>query len=73
MYSSIIASALVATSVSAFTNSVPVYGTYPGWVLGSNAKGIFVEIYLDLLCSDCQDQNPVWNELLTTSWLDGTV
>jgi len=69
-----IASALVSTTLAAWTaNSVPVYGTYPGWTVGEGRTGISVEIFLDLLCSDCQGENPVWNELLATPWLDGTV
>lgn len=34
-------------------NSVPVYGAYPGWIVGEGRTGISVEIYLDLLCSGC--------------------
>jgi len=52
MQNSILFSALIASTASAFSNSVPVYGTYPGWVVGSGSKGISVEIYLDLLCED---------------------
>jgi len=29
-----LAAAALVASVSAFTNSVPVYGTYPGWTNG---------------------------------------
>ena len=65
--------ALMIAAANAFSNSVPVYGSYPGWVVGSGRTGISVEIYLDLLCSACQGENPVWNELLATPWLDGTV
>ena len=63
----------LAATAAAFSNSVPVYGTYPGWVQGDNRVGIEVEIFLDLLCSDCQNENPIWNSLLDTAWLDGTV
>lgn len=52
---------------------MPIYGQYPGWVVGEGRTGIVVEIYLDLLCSACQGNNPVWNTLLQTEWLDGTV
>lgn len=64
---------LIIAATSAFNNNVPVYGSYPGWVVGSGRTGISVEIYLDLLCGGCQTNNPIWNELLTTPWLDGTV
>ena len=43
--------AMLVAAVSAFSNNVPVYGSYPGWVVGSGRTGISVEIYLDLLCS----------------------
>ena len=68
--------ALIATSYASSgieNNSVPVFGTYPGWVQGEGRTGISVEIFLDLMCSSCQAENPVWNELLDTAWLDGTV
>ena len=65
--------AMLSTAALAFSNSTPVYGTYPGWVVGKGNTGITVEIFLDLMCSDCQAENPVWNELLETEWLDGTV
>ena len=65
--------ALLVAAANAFSNNVPVYGTYPGWGVGSGRTGISVEIYLDLLCSDSQANNPIWEELLATPWLDGTV
>ena len=70
---SIFTTALLSTAALAFSNSTPVYGTYPGWVNGKGRVGITVEIFLDLTCSDCQAENPTWNELLDTEWLDGTV
>ena len=49
-----VASALVSSTLAAWQdNSVPVYGTYPGWVVGEGRTGISVEIFLDLMCSDC--------------------
>ena len=60
-------------STLAFANSVPIYGGFPGWVVGEGATGINVEIVIDLMCSDCQANNPIWNEVLQTAWLDGTV
>ena len=68
-----VSAALISSTTLAFSNSVPVYGTYPGWVQGSGRAGINVEVFIDLMCSDCQGQNPIWNELLQTPWLDGTV
>ena len=49
------------TTVYGLNNNVPVYGAYPGWTDGSGRTGISVEIYFDLLCSDSQEQNPIWN------------
>ena len=54
-------------------NSVPIYGTYPGWVQGQGRTGIQVQIVYDPLCSACQYFNPIWDETLQTPWLDGTV
>ena len=67
----IFAAALLTTLAAA--NSVPIYGSYPGWVVGEGRTGITVEIHIDLMCSDCQANNPIWNEVLATPWLDGTV
>ena len=54
-------------------NSTPIFGTYPGWVEGRNHANIQVELFMDYLCSDCADFNTVWEEVLTTKWLDGNV
>lgn len=58
---------------AALSNNVPIYGNYPGWVTGEGRTGITVEIFVDLMCSACQHYNPIWNEVLQTPWLDGTV
>ena len=63
-------SALFAYSLA---NTVPIYGQYPGWIVGSGQTGIVVEIYLDLMCSDSKANNPIWAETLQTDWLNGTV
>ena len=65
--------AALAASASSFSNSVPVYGTYPGWTDGLGQAGIRVSVFMDLLCSACAAENPVINELMTTPWLNGTV
>jgi hypothetical protein len=72
MMNKIIAAAVTHTALVS-ANSVPIYGQYPGWVQGEGRTGIVVEIFLDLLCSACQGNNPTWNEVLQTEWLDGTV
>ena len=54
-------------------NNTPIYGTYPGYTNGDGKVGIEIELFFDYLCSACQGENPVINELLTTEWLDGTV
>ena len=65
----------IAAGLAALTsaNSTPIYGKYPGWTEGSDAKGIQVELYEDYLCGDCFRFNPIFEELLATEWLDGTV
>ena len=65
---------VVVAAPTAFVGSqLPIYGTYPGWVQGQGKVNINVEIFMDFLCSDSKAQNPIWNELLSTPWLDGTV
>lgn len=66
-----LSAALLSTLTLA--NSVPIYGSYPGWITGSGAAGINVELVIDLLCADCMRGNSVWNEVLSTSFLDGVV
>ena len=69
--SAVFAAASIAYSAQA--NSTPIYGRYPGWTEGTDQVGIQIELFEDYLCSDCQRFNPVFEELLETSWLDGTV
>lgn len=59
--------------MNSFSNSVPVFGTYPGWVEGNGAASISVELYEDLLCSDCKAFNPIWEEVMNTEWLGSVV
>ena len=54
-------------------NTVPVYGSYPGWVVGNGKANITVEITIDLTCTDCMDQNPTWNIVLGSPFLGSTV
>ena len=57
----------------ASANSTPIYGKYPGWTEGSDDTGIQIELFEDYLCSDCAAFNPIFEELLDTQWLNGTV
>ena len=66
-------SALVTSTTAVFSNSIPIYGTYPGWKEGGNKANITLEIHYDLLCEDSKALNPIIEELLATKWLDGTV
>ena len=65
------ASALMAAT--AFANSRPIYGTYPGFLVGDGKANIQIEVFMDYLCSACFAENPVLEQLLSTEWLDGTV
>ena len=65
--------AIAALAASAAANSTPIYGTYPGWTQGKDQVGIQIELFEDYLCSDCQAFNPIFEELMATEWLDGTV
>ena len=54
-------------------NSTPIYGTYPGYSVGQGAVGIEIELFFDYLCSACQSENPIMEEVLQQEWLGGTV
>ena len=71
MYKTSFASAIMAASVAG--NSTPIFGTYPGWLEGTDQKGIQIELFEDYLCSDCKTFNTVFEEVLAQPWLDGTV
>ena len=62
-----------AIAAFASANNTPIYGNYPGWVEGGGKAGIQIEVFFDFLCSACLAENPVWEETLTQTWLDGTV
>ena len=53
-------------AVSAFSNSIPIYGTYPGWIEGGDKANIELELHYDLLCADSKALDPVIKELLDT-------
>lgn len=65
--------AAVASATAEFSNSVPIYGTYPGWLTGEGEAKIEVEIFYDMLCSASASQNRVMNNLLVHEWLGSTV
>ena len=48
--------ALIASMAAA--NSVPIFGTYPGWIQGGGEANIEVEIFMDFLCSDAKAAYP---------------
>jgi len=50
----------------AATNSVPIFGTYPGWTQGGNLANIEVEIFIDYLCSDSKNAYPIVKDALET-------
>ena len=54
-------------------NSVPIFGTFPGYLEGTPATGITVNLIYDYLCPDSRNQNSIIEELMTTEFLDGTV
>ena len=56
--------ALAALANFASANSTPIYGTYPGYTVGEGRTGISIELFFDYLCSACQSENPVIEDLL---------
>ena len=71
MKSFIAAAGLAA--ISAAYNSIPIFGTYPGWIEGKNQRKIQIQLFEDYLCSDCKAFNPVFEQLLDTTWGGATV
>ena len=69
----VFSSMLAASAAATFSNSVPIYGSYPGWKVGSGKTGITLELHYDLLCSDSKALDPVIQSLLATDWLGSTV
>ena len=57
----------------AFANSTAIFGRYPGWTEGKDQANIQIELFEDYLCGDCKAFNPIWEEVLATKWMDGTV
>ena len=68
-----VATLFTASASAAFSNSVPIYGTYPGWKEGMGKTGITLELHYDLLCEDSKGLDPVIQSLLATEWLGSTV
>ena len=60
--------ASLAAAASAFHNSVPIYGTYPGYSQGSDKLNISIEMFMGTICSDSAAQNDVLNSLMVTEW-----
>ena len=67
----IFASALITTAALAQAE-IPISGRYPGWSQGVPRSGINVELFIDLLCSDCAHENDVINTLAKTEWNGST-
>ena len=67
------ASLLAASASAAFSNSVPIYSTYPGWKEGAGKTGITLELHYDLLCEDSKGLDPVIQALLDSEWLGSSV
>ena len=64
MFGTTIFAAVIAALASA--NSVPIFGTYPGWIQGGNKANIEVEIFFDYLCYDTRVNFPYTLAALST-------
>jgi len=62
----VFAFAVLEGFADAINNSVPVYGSYPGWIQGGNLANIEVEIFFDYLCADTKDAFPLFVAALDT-------
>ena len=69
MFKTALASAALIGLAAA--NSVPIYGTYPGWIQGGNLANIEVEIFIDYLCSDSKNVYPAVKEAMETEVEEG--
>ena len=47
-------------------NSVPIFGTYPGWIQGGGKTNIEIEIFFDYLCADSKANYPIVKQMLQT-------
>jgi len=65
------ATAMMAAVAAA--NDTPIYGSYPGYTNGNGKTGIEIELFFDYLCSACQAENPIVEQLLQQEWLGSTV
>ena len=54
---------------------MPVSNSFPGWVVPEtqNATMFELQIVVDLLCSDCRDENKIMKELYDKPFLDKKV
>ena len=65
--------AAVLAAIGSAGQSTPIMGQYPGWTEGTDKVGIQIQLFEDYLCSDCAAFNPIFEQVLDTAWLDGTV
>ena len=56
-----------------YSNSPPLFGTFPGWTQGTDLTGIQITLVYDLLCIDSLNANSVINDLLTMTFNNSTV
>ena len=68
-YSSLLSSAALAAVASA--NSVPIFGTYPGWIQGGGIASIELEFFIDFLCADTKANYPNVKAALETEVAPG--
>ena len=66
----VFASTVLVGLADAIENSVPVYGTYPGWIQGGNLANIEVDIFFDYLCADTKAAFPLFVAALETKVSD---
>lgn len=62
---------IAALAGLATANSVPIFGSYPGWVAtGGNQLSIEIEIFMDFLCSDAKAAYPTVKQMLDSKLTD---
>ena len=68
MFKSTLAAGLAAYAAA---NSVPIYGTYPGWIQGGGKASIELEFFIDFLCADTKANYPNVKAALETEVAPG--
>ena len=60
-------------SVAAYPNNPPIPGRRSGYTYGTAKCGVEFEVFYDLLCTDTQAMDPIFQQFLKMDFLTSTV